>query len=179
MSPATKQSSSKASKTAKKPSKPGTASASGYQPGADPLAVVPAAVTSLVPALSGWKAEPASFDVAVAEKYEHAYAGRLDAIAADRIRILRLDADAVCGAALTVNALTQAKPLLARYEAAAKAGEFLLENLDALRALAFIVLDARRRAKAAGAFATAAKISPALDDFLMSTSAAGRARAIS
>jgi len=140
-----------------------TPSASTFPPGSDPLAVVPAAVTGIVPALLSINAAPATFDVALAESYESAYAARLTAIAPDRIRILRLDPDAVCGAALTVHALIHASPLLARYKAFAEFGDFVLTNLDDLKALAFIVLDARRRANAAGAFVTNAKVPPALD----------------
>lgn len=152
-----------AAKPKPKQSKQNPADPPTYQPGSDPLAVVPTSVTSIVPALSGWAPTPAAFDVALAEAYERDYAARLEAIAPNRIRILRLDADAVCGTALTVHSLTQAPAILARYEAAAEAGEFLLDNLDHLRALPFIVLDARRRAAAAGAFATNAKLPTAVE----------------
>lgn len=135
-----------------------------FQAGTDPLAIVPASITGIVPALAGFGAEPATFDVAAAEAYEAAYADRLRAIAPDRIRILRLDADAVCGAALAVYSLTQAPPLLARYKAIADAGSFALANLDHLKALSFIVLDTRRRAAGAGAFASSAKVPAALDE---------------
>lgn len=150
-------------KPAAKKTKPSTRSTSTFKPGADPLAVVTPAIHQLVTAVAGFQPQPASFDVALAEAHESAYQARLDAIPADRVRILRLDADAVCASALAVHALIQCPALLERYQAAAESGDFNLQNLADLGALPFIVLDARRRGVAAGAFATNAKVPADID----------------
>ncbi|WP_437732667.1 hypothetical protein [Sorangium sp. So ce1335] len=137
--------------------------ASVFVPGTDPLAFAPPVVTTLSAQLAGFKAEPHGYDPELAEELVAAYRPRLTAITPDRLEVPRVDVESVSRALLTVHALTQAPPLLALYRGAAAQGEFQIDNLDHLKALALILLHAYRQADAAGAFASGAKLSAALD----------------
>ncbi|MGK3998605.1 hypothetical protein [Sorangium sp. So ce1024] len=137
--------------------------ASVFVPGTDPLAFAPPVVTTLSAQLAGFKAEPQVYDPELAEELVAAYRPRLTAITPDRLEVPRVDVESVSRALLTVHALTQAPPLLALYQGAAAQGEFHIDNLDHLKALALILLHAYRQADAAGAFTSGAKLSAALD----------------
>ncbi|WP_438016239.1 hypothetical protein WMF18_36155 [Sorangium sp. So ce315] len=137
--------------------------ASVFVPGTDPLAFAPPVVTTLSAQLAGFKAEPHGYDPELAEELVATYRPRLTAITPDRLEVPRIDIESVSRALLTVHALTQAPPLLALYRGAAAQGEFQLDNLDHLKALAIILLHAYRQADAAGAFTSGAKLSAALD----------------
>ncbi|MGK3982895.1 hypothetical protein WME99_07640 [Sorangium sp. So ce136] len=120
-------------------------------------------VTTLSAQLAGFMAEPHGYAPELAEELVAAYRPRLTAITPDRLEVPRLDVESVGRALLGVHALTQAPPLLALYKGAAAQGEFQLDNLDHLKALALILLHAYRQADAAGAFTSGAKLSAALD----------------
>ncbi|WP_437574831.1 hypothetical protein [Sorangium sp. So ce887] len=137
--------------------------ASVFVPGTDPLAFAPSAVTTLSAQLAGFVAEPHGYDPELAEELVAAYRPRLTAITPDRLEVPRLDIESASRALLTVHALTQAPPLVALYRGAAAQGEFQLDNLEHLKALALILLHAYRQADAAGAFTSGAKLSAALD----------------
>ncbi|WP_437588473.1 hypothetical protein [Sorangium sp. So ce1000] len=137
--------------------------ASVFVPGTDPLAFAPPAVTTVAAQLAGFTAEPQGYDPEVAEELVAAYRPRLTAITPDRLDVPRIDIEPVCRVLLTVHALTQAPPLLSLYEGAAAQGEFHLDNLDHLKAVALLMLHAYRQADAAGAFTSGAKLSAALD----------------
>ncbi|MGK3966024.1 hypothetical protein WMF38_17810 [Sorangium sp. So ce118] len=137
--------------------------ASVFVSGTDPLAFAPPVVTTLSAQLAGFTAEPHGYDPKLAEDLVAAYRPRLTAITPDRLEVPRVDVESVSRALLTVHALTQAPPLLALYRGAATQGEFQLDNLDHLKALALILLHAYRQADAAGAFTSGAKLSAALD----------------
>ncbi|XYI00196.1 hypothetical protein ACMHYB_10785 [Sorangium sp. So ce1128] len=137
--------------------------ASVFVPGTDPLAFAPPVVTTLSAQLAGFTAEPHGYDPKLAEDLVAAYRPRLTAITPERLEVPRVDVESVSRALLTVHALTQAPPLLALYRGAAAQGEFQLDNLDHLKALALILLHAYRQADAAGAFTSGAKLSAALD----------------
>ncbi|WP_437926230.1 hypothetical protein WMF37_45560 [Sorangium sp. So ce291] len=137
--------------------------ASVFVPGTDPLAFAPAAVTTLAAQLAGFTAEPQGYDPGGAEDLVATCRPRLTAITPDRLEVPRLDIEPVCRALLTVHALTQAPPLLALYRGAAAQGEFQLDNLEHLKALALILLHAYRQADAAGAFSSGARLSAVLD----------------
>jgi hypothetical protein len=137
--------------------------APAFTPGTDPLAVAPPALVKLATDLSNLTIEPIPFDPDLAQSFLESYRPRLNAISADRLEIARVDVDAVGRALLAVSALIEVPALRALYEGAAKAGDFLFENLSHLKALSFIVQLAHRKVDAAGAFATTAKISPELD----------------
>ncbi|KYF83449.1 hypothetical protein BE11_40425, partial [Sorangium cellulosum] len=139
------------------------APASVFVPGTDPLAFAPPVVATLSAQLAGFTAEPHGYDPGLAEELVAAYRPRLTAIAPDRLEVPRVDIESVSRALLTVHALTQAPPLLALYRSAAAQGEFQIDNLDHLKALALILLHAYRQADAAGAFSSGAKLSAALD----------------
>ncbi|XYH96538.1 hypothetical protein ACMHYB_53635 [Sorangium sp. So ce1128] len=137
--------------------------ASVFVPGTDPLAFAPPAVTTLAAQLAGFTAEPQGYDPGVAEDLVATYRPRLTAITPDRLEVPRVDIESISRALLTVHALTQAPPLLALYKGAAAQGEFQLDNLEHLKALALILLHAYRQADAAGAFTSGAKLSAVLD----------------
>ncbi|WP_437621202.1 hypothetical protein [Sorangium sp. So ce1151] len=137
--------------------------ASVFVPGTDPLAFAPLAVTTLAAQLAGFTAEPQGYDPEVAEDLVAIYRPRLTAITPDRLEVPRVDIESISRALLTVHALTQAPPLLALYKGAAAQGEFQLDNLEHLKALALILLHAYRQADAAGAFTSGAKLSAVLD----------------
>ncbi|WP_437931584.1 hypothetical protein WMF37_20760 [Sorangium sp. So ce291] len=137
--------------------------ASVFVSGTDPLAFAPSVVTTLSAQLAGFMAEPHGYAPELAEELVAAYRPRLTAITPDRLEVPRLDVESVGRALLGVHALTQAPPLLALYKGAAAQGEFQLDNLDHLKALALILLHAYRQADAAGAFTSGAKLSAALD----------------
>jgi hypothetical protein len=134
-----------------------------FVPGSDPLAVAPPTVANIAAQLAGFTPEPQAYDPEIAEDLIPVYRPRLSAIVPDRLDVPRLDVEPVCRVLLTVHALTQAPPLLSRYQAAAAQGEFQIENLDHLKSLALVLLHAYRLADAAGAFNTAAKLPAALD----------------
>lgn len=134
-----------------------------YLAGSDPLVVAPPAVTGLAGALMSFTPEPLAYDPKRAAELLLAHTPRLQAIAADRLRVPRLDIDLVCHAILNAHALAQAPVLHARFKAVADAGEIDLASLDRLGDLALIQLHTYRLADAAGAFASTARIPAALD----------------
>jgi hypothetical protein len=158
--------------TSKNPPKPKAAKKSApnasplviFQAGSDPLAVAPATVTNLAAELASFKAEPIAYDPKTAETLLDSYRPRLMAIGSDRLRVPRVQVDAVCRALFAIYSLTQYPPMLARYTAAAVQGEFDVANLDHLKALSLIQLSVYQKAEAAGAFATNAKIPATLDE---------------
>jgi hypothetical protein len=137
--------------------------APAFVSGTDPLAVAPPVIVELAAELSALKPEPIPFDPDDAQAFLDTYRPRLNAISSDRLEVARVDIDAVGRALLSVAALVELPSLRALYENAAKAGDFLIENLAHLKALSFIVQLAQRKIDGAGAFATTAKIPAELD----------------
>jgi len=137
--------------------------APAFIPGSDPLAVAPAAIATMAAQLTGFVPSLATYDPKVAQALCDHHLPRLQAIPPDRVKIPRLDIDPVCGALLSAHALTQHPTLLGFYKGAATQGEFELGNIDLLKELSFVLLHLFRKAEAAGAFATKAKISATLD----------------
>jgi hypothetical protein len=121
-----------------------------------PYPVVPAAATASY-ASDTFKPEP--FDPSKAREAAARWAPTLEAIAADKLLVPRVDVNAAALALLNVHAFsTQVPALHARFVALSTAGEFTLANLDALRDLGFQLIDAQREAELAGAFKTNAKV---------------------
>jgi hypothetical protein len=136
---------------------------SNFTPGTDPLAFGPPALVRLPAELAGAKLELPVYEPKAAEALLDAYRPRLIAIAPDRLDFPRVDVDAAGRALFTAYALTQVPPMLAIYEAAAKAGSFILANLDSLRDATMILVHAYQKANAAQALKTSAKVPAELD----------------
>jgi hypothetical protein len=102
---------------------------------------------------------PEHYDPAAARdaaaRWHHTLAG----LHAEQLQPVRVDVNAAALALLNVHGFaTQVTELHARFAALATAGEFNLQNLSALRDLAFLLIDAHREAEATGAFKTDAKV---------------------
>jgi plasmid stabilization system protein ParE len=134
-----------------------------FTAGTDPLAFGPPALVRLPAELAGAKLELPVYEPKAAEALLDAWHPRLIAISPDRLDFPRVDVDGASRALFTAYALTQVPPMLAIYEAEAKAGSFNLPNLDALRDATMILVHTYYKANAAQALKTSAKVPAELD----------------
>ncbi len=131
--------------------------------GTDPLAVGPPALIHLPAELVGVQPEPPVYDPETAEALLTAYLPRLKAIPPDRLDFPRVDVDAVSRTLLAVYAFTQVPQIRSLFQAAATAGQFDMVNLERLKEVTLLLIHAFRKAEAAGALKTSAKVPADLD----------------
>lgn len=134
-----------------------------YVAGTDPLAVGPPALIHLPAELVGVQPAPPAYDPDTAEALLTAYLPRLKAIPPDRLDFPRVDVDAVSRTLLAVYAFTQVPQLRSLFEAAASAGQFDMVNLERLKEVTLVLIHTFRKAEAAGALKTSAKVPAELD----------------
>jgi hypothetical protein len=131
-------------------------SAQGKSPkAASPIVPVAAAMAGDPPAA----VKPAAYDPAIAKAARDGLRALLDAYAADKLPVPRVDVRAAALAALGVHGyVTQHAALFARFEKLAQAGEFEIDNVARLKDAAFVVMLVHAQAEEAGAFATDVKV---------------------
>jgi len=134
-----------------------------FVPGTDPIAVGPPALTRLAAELVGFHADPPVYEPKTAEDLLTAYLPRFKAIVADRLELPRFDVDTVGRVLLGVYAFTQSPHVLPIYQGAAGADHFDLANLAHLRDGTLVLLHTFRKAEAAGALKSNAKVPAELD----------------
>jgi hypothetical protein len=128
-----------------------------------PAPIVPPGIVAIPSAILAAALEPERYDEAEADLALGRLRPQLDALPPDAVQPPRVDAQAAALAALGVYAfVTQVAPVRRLFKGVASSGTFELENLARLRDVAFVVIRTRRQAEAAGVFATAAKVPPAL-----------------